>query len=774
MINDRLSHRHFVIRIIHLRFYPYRPLNHLHPLRHLQKGKSIRAARSTLNMKGINGNGRMRHRSSAPDAPSSDSGVFVAPALRAKRRHSQPPAANARNKAMRYHAFVATIMAAFVLFQIYFLHQLEKYHDQDHEDSSEHIPWDQNVRKATANRKQPARPIGSVVRAAKKPPMPKVQPPPKTTLLPKHVVTIFGPESSGTTFLSTTLGVAVGAWAPEGKWTFIPGNQWKIPGDDHEFTETTRFLLETSLGRRAMSPDGNWEIQHLSLPWGWYCEEDRKTEIVEALVPEECWRYQEDSHVSPKAAEAIWYGKAKRAKKKIDYYKNPDNFENVEKIPIRKAQELKYIDLCKNEVHISQENEGDESEWSCGAKCGTGAFDGFALYPKRFSVNITSHIEWYLSRGVEVTAILSARDRSISTKSKLQDHCKLDIGVEEDKVALDLMTDALERYGKRGSDGDRERALVVSYEGLMGVGKAHLFDLYRKLGINSTYVPTFKDGNSKYVAPIKKKPEQQTPINRYSNLASVGKATKEEDSSGDEDDKQEHKSEENEHKKSNEPPPKPSVYQPPPPKEKLLPKRVIAVFGPESSGTTFLTSVLGVATGAFPEEGRWSQVLAPDPQESTDPSNPRMKWKFEHTIPERATTDDGELEVQHLSLPSGWICQKQPSLNKINVVEAFVPAECMRYETLPDLGLRLAEQIWYNKHAAKPKRPALMTDTVDDFDWEEEQELSKKLEKKYLEQCRNEVNISSLDGSSCGAKCGEGQYDGFTLYPNRYFVNITR
>lgn len=580
------------------------------------------------------------------------------------------------------------------------------------------------------------------------------------------VVTIFGPESSGTTFLSTTLGIAVGAWAPEGKWTFIPGNQWTIPNDSHEFIENTRWLLEKSLGRRAMSPDGHWEIQHLSLPWGWYCEEDRQIEIVEALVPEECWRYQEDSHVSPKAAEAIWYGKQKRARKKIEYYKNPDNFEGVEKIPMRKPQELKYIDLCKNEVHISQQNE-DGGDWSCGATCGSGAYDGFALYPKRFSVNITSHIEWYLSRGVEVTAILSARDRTISTKSKLQDHCKLEIGVEEDEVALDLMTEALERYGKRGSNGERERALVVSYEGLMGVGKSHLFDLYRKLGINSTYVPVFADGNNKYVTPFKNKPVQR---GAQKTVFLPDDKTDEGDSN---DEKKGDKHEELQDKTVNEPPPKPSLYQPLPPKENLLPKRIIAVFGPESSGTTFLTSVLGVATGAFPEEGMWTQVLSPNPQESIDPTNPRMKWKFERTIPERATTEDGTLEVQHLSLPSGWVCQKNPTLNKINVVEALVPAECMRYETLPDLDLRLAEQIWYNKHAPKPKKRSPMIDTVKDFDWEEERQLRQQLEERYLSQCHNQVNISQQLGS-CGAKCGEDQYDGFTMYPNRFFVNITR
>lgn len=508
-----------------------------------------------------------------------------------------------------------------------------------------------------------------------------------------------------------------------------------------------------------MSPDGHWEIQHLSLPWGWYCEEDRQIEIVEALVPEECWRYQEDSHVSPKAAEAIWYGKAKRARKKLAYYMNPDNFEGVKKIPKRKPQELKYIDLCKNEVHISQENE-DGGDWSCGAKCGSGAFDGFALYPKRFSVNITSHIEWYLARGVEVTAILSARDRTISTKSKLQDHCKLEIGVEEDEVALDLMTEALERYGKSGTHGEeRERALVVSYEGLMGVGKAHLFDLYRKLGINSTYTPAFKDGNNKYVTLYKKMPVQRIQLD-----AAVA-ATESES--------RDNKIEESEHKTASEPPPKPKTYRSPPPKKNLLPKRVISVFGPESSGTTFLTSVLGVATGAFPKEGKWTQVLAPKPQESIYPENPRMKWKFEHMIPDRATTDDGSLEVQHLSLPSGWVCQKEPSLNKIHVVEAFVPSECMRYEALPELDLRLAEQIWYNKHAPKPKKPATLTDTVEDFDWDEEQQSRNELEKLYLKQCRNQVNISHQLGS-CGAQCGKDEYNGFAMYPNRYFVNITR
>ncbi|KAL3783237.1 hypothetical protein HJC23_001144 [Cyclotella cryptica] len=600
----------------------------------------------------------------------------------------------------------------------------------------------------------------------KRPPRPKSPPPPKQTLLPKHVITIFGPESSGTTFLSTALGVATGAFTPEGKWSYTPGTQWSIPNDSHQFADKTRWVLEKTLGRRSMSPDGMWEIQHLSLPWGWFCEENEVTQIVEALVPEECWRYETDSHLSPKSAESVWYSAAKRKNKKLPFYSNPDNFESVEKIPHRQPEEEKYIGMCRNEVHITERNQDDSSEWTCGAKCGAGAYDGFALYPKRFSVNISSHIEWYLKRGVDVTAILSVRDRTISTKGKFQDHCKLSVGQEEDDVALQLMTEALEMYGKRGSNGAKERVLVVSYEGLMGIKQAHLFDLYHRLGINSTYVPEFKDGNAKYVTPYKKK---RIP-GRSLDKRFLDKSNPLDDFPEELRDNPE---------KNDEPPPKPRLYKPPPPRKHLLPKRIIAVFGTESSGTTFLANVLGVATGAFPEEGKWVQILAPNPQTSVDPTTPRMKWKFHKKVTERAVTTDGELELQHLSLPSGGVCQKEPELNELHVVEAYVPAECMRYEKLPDLDPKLAEQIWYNKHTQSPKRRLLPdTDTVSGYDWEEDVVSRKQLEQRFLEQCRNEVKISQQNDApgsfwSCGAKCGEHKYDGFALYPNRYFVNVT-
>jgi hypothetical protein len=97
-----------------------------------------------------------------------------------------------------------------------------------------------------------------------------------------------------------------------------------------------------------------------------------------------------------------------------------------------------------------------------------------------------------------------------------------------------------------------------------------------------------------------------------------------------------------------------------------------------------------------------------------------------------------------------------------------------------DLDTTLAEQIWYNQHRRPMKgHPPPDIDTVEDFDSEVFEQSRKQLEEISLEKCRNEAKITqqnAVPGSSwtCGAKCGQHQYDGFALYPNRMFVNITR
>lgn len=158
---------------------------------------------------------------------------------------------------------------------------------------------------------------------------------------------------------------------------------------------------------------------------------------------------------------------------------------------------------CIEEVHISENNnngnENATTKWTCGSnKCGTGKNNGYAIYPRRFFTNISAHIDWYLQRGVDITAVLSVRDKSASRAGKMSTHCNdVTVSMREEEKARAIMSESLRRHGKSGTN-DRERVVVVSYETLMALQEPYLFDAYQTLGINSTYVPDFKDGNTKY------------------------------------------------------------------------------------------------------------------------------------------------------------------------------------------------------------------------------------------------------------------------------------
>ena len=124
----------------------------------------------------------------------------------------------------------------------------------------------------------------------------------------------------------------------------------------------------------------------------------------------------------------------------------------------------------------------------------------------------------------------------------------------------------------------------------------------------------------------------------------------------------------------------PADWKPKPAREKLLPKRVITVVGPESSGTTLLATALGVASGAFDPEGEWSQIntfgkktkSAVDPSEINFRQDVIKKMDYKGTVNRRAYSLDG-VEVQHLSLPWGWICDDTTSMGIVEALVSRVP-----------------------------------------------------------------------------------------------------
>lgn len=355
-------------------------------------------------------------------------------------------------------------------------------------------------------------------------------------ILPKKVITVVGPESSGSTFLTTTLAMAIGADL---------GISKKVSG-------------------RVMTADRKYEIQHLSLPWGWQCEnDDSGVSIVDALVPLECFRYALAPSLDPIVAQEVWMADYEKQKRQHD----PPSFETppieVAKSGPQTATQVQLLQQCRDEVLISE-----ESEFPCGAKCGNGVFSGYALYPRRFSINITKHIEWYLHRGVDVHVILSIRDRSISKRGKEKLHCKIeDVAEREDDVAIQLMTEGLEQYGPYGSR-ERNRVIVSSYEALMTMKDDYLFGLYKQLQINSTYLPSFLDGNEKYVTDAnaanlgKKYTAASDNIPRLDGLARSPMLP-------------------DGHQKS---------------KASILPKKLITVVGLEGSGLSFVSTTLRAAS----------------------------------------------------------------------------------------------------------------------------------------------------------------------------------
>ena len=54
----------------------------------------------------------------------------------------------------------------------------------------------------------------------------------------------------------------------------------------------------------------------------------------------------------------------------------------------------------------------------------------------------------------------------------------------------------------------------------------YLLDLYKQLGINSTYVPVFEDGNGKYVAKSEREEAAMTAASGRKSMEAVHRKTR--------------------------------------------------------------------------------------------------------------------------------------------------------------------------------------------------------------------------------------------------------
>lgn len=128
-------------------------------------------------------------------------------------------------------------------------------------------------------------------------------------------------------------------------------------------------------------------------------------------------------------------------------------------------------------------------------------------YPKRFFLNITSHVQWWAAQGVETVAVIVVRDKTISLKSRSKAHCKNPtLAKKEEDMGSKIITQAIQSLPLSRTDPNASqplgRILLVSYETLVKLKQPYLNLIYQQLGLKaSSYVPSIVDGNANYVAP---------------------------------------------------------------------------------------------------------------------------------------------------------------------------------------------------------------------------------------------------------------------------------
>ena len=195
--------------------------------------------------------------------------------------------------------------------------------------------------------------------------------------------------------------------------------------------------------------DTRIQVQHISLPWGFIHKDNKNQTVVDIdfLPPYSCMAYP--------------------------HLHEPSRQEREDSRAPHK--------FCSEEIGLP----GDKR----------------IKLPQRFNVNITSHVRWYQKHGSQVTAVIMVRGDYTHVHGKLNHNDNLNQAWKEDLHGKRLIVDAIQQLSSLPKNGNPPELIIASYETLMSLQKPYLFDLYKQLGIQSTYAPGLKDGNKKYIIP---------------------------------------------------------------------------------------------------------------------------------------------------------------------------------------------------------------------------------------------------------------------------------
>lgn len=230
----------------------------------------------------------------------------------------------------------------------------------------------------------------------------------------------------------------------------LPRRLFVIYGLESSGTTFTARTIATALGISkeknkgdfVLTDDGKDHVQHISLPWG--------------LVSSKEWGFQ-TKYSKPLPMIPVFYPKPCQMNPPKDNRQDPPKLTK----PPEQCR-----DFMEEEV---------------------------LTRPYRFFVNMTTHIQWYRERGVLVYPIMVVRDPLLHF-----------VGVTNPKghAPNDRAAYGQFEMGRAIMIETMEKGLnpvMVSYETMLTLQEPYLRQLYDKVGIESDYIPKFKNGNTKYL-----------------------------------------------------------------------------------------------------------------------------------------------------------------------------------------------------------------------------------------------------------------------------------
>lgn len=265
------------------------------------------------------------------------------------------------------------------------------------------------------------------------------------------------------------------------KFPILPKKLVTVVGLESSGTTFTSSVLKTALGqknyrdgssqfKKLNGEDSDVQVHHFSLPWGGSCVNHKEVPFVKVVLPAQCSRPYGD-----------------------------------------------------NSTHLEQCNEMIQDAY--GFQTNGQPFK----YPRRYNLDLVSHMDWYEKQGVEHWLVIMVRDLHISGMARSKVHCtKEPRRLREEEAGTTTISDAINKYvlkegepmvnsdnfwiwkAQNTNSGGRRlmstgipggnRVVLASYESMVHLGEPYFKMLYQALEIESDYIPnSVKNGNKKYV-----------------------------------------------------------------------------------------------------------------------------------------------------------------------------------------------------------------------------------------------------------------------------------